>query len=408
LKQKYHTWWLKAVLCFFAGFIYSNNSIATTTAELTQKIKSLAPDSSIILNDEVGNQLFSYNPYKSLIPASIVKIITVLAAYDILGEGFHFKTEFFYDDKNNLAIKGWGDPFLISEEIEVIAAILKQSTPFQINQIYLDTSTFEPNPDIPGRSSTLNPYDALNGALVVNFNTLFIGKTKSGVVHSAEEATPLTPLAIEKGLYIKSESEERINLTAHPEESLLYAGELFSAFLQSSGMDVQNRQIAHVVVDDSWRLVHRHFNSRSLEFIFTGLMKYSNNYIANQVYLVMGAEKLGYPATLSKSKLVLKDYLKDKWNFDETDVILEEASGISRNNRISAYQMMAGLESFRQHSHLLPSKNKIKIKSGTLTGVYNYAGYFETRHGLQPFVIMTNQTKNNRDKILELLHSISN
>ncbi len=408
MRQKHHTWWLKVVLLFFTGFTCSQYASATTFTGLSQKIRSLAPNGSIILNDETGKQLFSYNPHQSLIPASIVKIVIVLAIYDLLGEDFHFKTEFFNDNQHNLAIKGWGDPFLISEEIEVISAILKQSLPSRINQIYLDTSAFEQNPDVPGISTTLNPYDALNGALVVNFNTLFIGKTKSGSAYSAEEVTPLTPLAIKKSRHIEPGSEERINLTTHPEESLLYVGELFSAFLQKSGMEVKNRQIAGTRIDNSWKLIHRHFNSRSLEFIFSGLMKYSNNFIANQAFLVMGAEKLGYPATLTKSKTVLKKYLKDKWNFREGDVVLEEASGISRNNRMSGHQMMTVLESFRENSHILPGKKKTKIKSGTLTGVYNYAGYIETDHGLQPFVIMTNQPENNRDKILNILKNISN
>jgi len=42
-------------------------------------------------------------------------------------------------------------------------------------------------------------------------------------------------------------------------------------------------------------------------------------------------------------------------------------------------------------------------KSGTLSGVYNYAGYLRGSDGLYPFVILTNQAANNRDEILGLL-----
>jgi D-alanyl-D-alanine carboxypeptidase len=42
-------------------------------------------------------------------------------------------------------------------------------------------------------------------------------------------------------------------------------------------------------------------------------------------------------------------------------------------------------------------------KSGTLTGVYNFAGYIRGPDGLYPFVILTNQASNNRAEILELL-----
>jgi D-alanyl-D-alanine carboxypeptidase len=42
-------------------------------------------------------------------------------------------------------------------------------------------------------------------------------------------------------------------------------------------------------------------------------------------------------------------------------------------------------------------------KSGTLTGVYNFAGYIRGPDGLYPFVILTNQAVNKRAEILRLL-----
>lgn len=399
---------MKLVLVFCFGIACRQSCFAVTVDAIAEKINALTPTGSVLLNDEEGKPLFAHNPQQTLVPASIIKIVTALAAYDILGKDFRFKTEFFLDDDNNLAIKGWGDPFLISEEIEVTASILAKTLPSPINRIYADLSSFDSNLSIPGRSTTLNPYDALNGALVVNFNSLFIGKTRDGRVYSAEKATPITPLAIKKGSLIKTGTEERINLTDQPEESLQYAGELFSAFLQGEGIDCLQDKVGRTVVDDSWRLIHRHFNSRSLDFIFSGLMKYSNNYIANQVFLVLGAEKLGYPASPDKSRKVFKDYLTAKWQFDPLKVKLEEASGISRNNRMSGQQMMTVLESFRPYSHLLADKNGTRLKSGTLTGVYNYAGYISTTKGLRPFVIITNQKTNRRDGILRLLQQIDN
>ena len=40
---------------------------------------------------------------------------------------------------------------------------------------------------VPGLSKSKNAYDALNGALVVNFNSLFLEKKKNGEIVSAEE-----------------------------------------------------------------------------------------------------------------------------------------------------------------------------------------------------------------------------
>ncbi|MBU3914889.1 D-alanyl-D-alanine carboxypeptidase [bacterium] len=366
----------------------------------------LAPNGCVILNDEHGNELFSYNSEAVLIPASIIKILTSLVTLEILGKEYRFKTEFFLDKHQNFGIKGWGDPFLISEEISLITDTLLLKNLRQINRVYLDNSSFSSDLEIPGTSNSSNPYDALNGALVVNFNTIDAGKDKHGKIFSGEAVTPLTPLAIQKTRFLKPGDQQRINLTDRPEESLQYVGELFSVFLKNSGISIQNNTISQTIVDDSWTLLYTHYSTKSLESAVTGMLEYSNNFIANQIFLIVGAEEKGFPATLDKSRLVFKEHLRRKWSFEEKKVQLDEASGISKRNRITGKTMMTILEKFRVHSNLLKLKRGIRLKSGTLTGVYNYAGYFMTEKGLRPFVIMTQQKKNNRDKILSLLKNI--
>ncbi len=395
----------------FVLFICCFNIHATphdTRFRLKQQISRLAPHGCVILHDENGRELFSYNPDNVLIPASIIKILTSIVAIELLGEDFKFKTQFFRNQNGDLAIKGWGDPFLISEELDLIARALKTKGLTKINAVFLDDSAFSIGFTVPGTSQTLNPYDALNGALVVNFNTLMIGKNRKGAVYSAEKHTPLTPLAIIKGRQLKAGTEERINLTDKPKESLQYTGELFTAFLQKQNISVLGKEIKQTIVDNSWNLFYTHYGSRSLHLIFEGLMKYSNNFIANQIFLVTGGEKTGYPATLEKSQQVFKAYVKNKWNMTSDQILVDEASGISTRNRMTGTTMMRIMEHFRTNGFLLAKKKGVRVKSGTLTGVYNYAGYFETNQGLRPFVIMTNQRKNYRDKILLLLkqHSL--
>lgn len=371
--------------------------------QVKQAIESLIPKGAVMLVDESGKTIIEHNPDRPLIPASIIKYIIVQATYDLLGPTFKFKTEFYQDLYDNLAIKGWGDPFLLSEDVSAITKTLQQNNLVKIHSIVLDASSFVEAVSIPGTSNTLNPYDAINGALVVNFNTLNVGVTPSGKPYSAEPETPLTPIAIAKSDLIGLGKVERINLTKYEEESLLYVGQLFTEFFRRAGIQVEKEEIRSTVVDQYWRLLYRHYNHRSLETIFSGLMKYSNNFIANQVFLVLGGEVYGYPASLEKSRIVLRNYMKNKWGFADKEIVLEEASGISKNNSMTARQMITILESFKPYCDLLSEKNNLKIKSGTLTGVYNYAGYFNTNDGLRSFVIMTNQPANKRDGVLKLL-----
>ncbi len=404
ILDKLRSVFLPQVLGFaFVFWSFAGQTFADTD-NLKRQITALDPSCAIALNDERGKRIVAYNSEKLMIPASIIKIVIAQAAYDLLGKDFRFKTEFYTDQNHRLAIKGWGDPFLISEEIKLISEQSQIKKLAVISEILLDPSAFSSDVQIPGASNSLNPYDALNGALVVNFNTIFVGRTHSGEVYSAEEPTPLTALAVEKAVSIQPGKKERINLTENPQESLAYVGQLFSEFFKAADISLISKKLPQTIVNEKdWQLLYSHKSSRSLDFIFEGLMKYSNNFIANQVFLVIGAEKLGYPASLGKSRKVLQTYLKNKWGFNTSDMIMDEASGLSRKNRMTAAQVMTILETFRENSGLLSGRNNLKIKSGTLTGIYNYAGYIQTESGLQPYVIMTESNVNRRDKLLKLL-----
>ncbi len=371
--------------------------------KIKQKMFQLIENGALLLNDEEGNALISHNAEELLVPASIIKILTSFVAIDILEKNYCYKTEFFKDVDNNLAIKGWGDPYLISEEIAIITDTLKKKGITRIKQLFLDNSSFASGITVPGVSHTLNPYDAINAALVVNFNTINIRKRPNGEIFSGESVTPLTPLAIKKGKAIWAGSKQRINLTENEDESLQYVGELFSAFFKKAGIKIGNRGIIKEKVDDSWELFYTHCNSRKLTELVTGLLKYSNNFIANQLFLTIGAERVGVPATLENATDFFKRYVNLKLNTPLSEFAICEGSGISRNNLITGNVMIMIMEKFRMHADYLSTKYGALVQSGTLTGVNNYAGYIKTEKGLRPFVIILNQKKNYRDRILKLL-----
>ncbi len=394
----------KALWAFFLSIVFFSCSLfADSPPIIEQQIQRWVDHGSVMLNDENGKPLLAYHPDKQLVPASIIKIYTGFAALHLLPESYRFKTDFYLDPDGNLAIKGWGDPQLISEEIHLIASKLKVMGVEQVRQIWLDQSAFSAQVTIKGRSNSLNPYDAANSALVVNFNTLFLGRDSNRTVFSAEPVTPLTPLARRLARQIKPGTQDRFNLSTQPENALRYAGELFGEILKQHGIPVKYADIHQTVIDDHWVLAYTHQNSNSLKMVLNGLLKYSNNFIANQIYLVAGAENKGYPATLANAHSVFTTLFHEKFPEHIGQTIIDEASGISRKNRMSARAMMAILEQFRPNAELLDWKKGTLLKSGTLTGVYNYAGYLKTATGYRPFVILLNQKKNQRDKILKLL-----
>jgi D-alanyl-D-alanine carboxypeptidase len=149
-----------------------------------------------------------------------------------------------------LYVRGGGDPFLITEELTLlarglVAAIGKQP----LRGIVLDASYYPADLRIPGIEDTEEAYYALNSALAV---------------------------------------------------SLLYAGELIAAFIERPGDSVEG-EIATGSAPTGLEPVYVRRQSRTLSKILLELLRASNNYIADQVFLEMvgTASMFGQPREIT-------------------------------------------------------------------------------------------------------------
>ena len=357
---------------------------AAALAGVKEKIAALAPSGVVLVVDDKGNELVAQNADKPFVPASVTKIVTAWLAMEVLGGDYRFETKFYLDDKRVLYVRGGGDPFLISEELEplgreLVAAIGKEP----ITGIVLDASYYPSGLRIPGIEDTNEAYDALNSALAVNFNTISAVR-KGKTVRSAEQQTPITPLAISEFQARGPQGRGRISLSKDPAVSLKYAGELIAAFIERAGGSVKGK-ISTGTVPDGLKPVYVHRQSRSLSEVLTGMLLGSNNYIANQVFLEIGGT-LGGPVSLEKSLKVANDMLAANGIADA--IHLEEGSGISRGNHFTARGLAKVLDLFQPHATLLRSGDGTLFKTGTFSGVRTLAGYADTsKHGRVRFVI---------------------
>ena len=212
----------------------------------------------------------------------------------------------------------------------------------------LDASYYPSDLRIPGIEDTNEAYDALNSALAVNFNTIAAVR-KGKTVRSAEQQTPITPLAISEFQARGPQGRGRISLSKNPAVSLKYAGELIAAFIERAGGSVKG-EITTGTVPEGLKPVYVHRQSRTLSEILTGLLLGSNNYIANQVFLEIGGT-LGGPVSLEKSLKVANEMLAANGLADA--IHLEEGSGISRGNHFTARGLAKVLDLFAPHAHLL-------------------------------------------------------
>ena len=336
-----------------------------------------------------------------LVPASVQKYATALAALHFFGSQFRFSTDFYMDQNNELGIRGNGDPFLVSEEWQKIAEKLSDlPTVPKISQgLFFDTSLFEENIQIPGIKYSLNPYDAGIGALVVNFNTVYLKVDKNGTISSAEEQTPLTPLAKHLGKKLTS-GTHRVSIP--PDSGFAYAGELLQTIFLRQGLSFKNRKVSLRKVSSAGQLVYRHYNNLNLQDVIAGMMLYSNNFTANQLLLTTGMKRFGSPASLKKGRLAVEGYLTKELGISSDQFRIAEGSGISRKNRLTPDAVLLLLKAFLPYQHLLPREKNIPYKTGTLSGVYSMAGYLSTSDPLY-FVILLNQQKNHREKIRDIL-----
>ncbi len=357
-----------------------------------------------------GKTLYAKNLNTPFIPASTLKLVTSLAALKILGPDHRFTTRLFLDNSNNLYIRGEGDPFLVSEKISIIAQQLARQGLTEIQDIILDDSAFAlEHKQTDGSTGSTNPYDANNTALGVNFNSLPIQVLRRAKVYSPESQTPFLPIMGQLGKNLGS-GYHRVNVDGFPQigqlsNSLLYTGQLFTALLRREGIQVRGT-IRQGAVASNCRLLLEYIAEEDIAKLVESLLLSSNNFMANQLFLAIGAAQFGYPATWKKGKKAMDAYIKKSLHLSSQEICMVEGSGLSTKNRITPGTMLTILKEFIPHTSLIPIKYGVRMKSGTLrkSGVYCYAGYIDNGPQQSPFVILLNQKKNGRDKILKQLY----
>jgi D-alanyl-D-alanine carboxypeptidase/D-alanyl-D-alanine-endopeptidase (penicillin-binding protein 4) len=350
-------------------------------------------DKSVLLYDTDKKEIiYSENKNTQLIPASTIKILTALAAAEKLGISYRFSTEVYTDNYRNIYVKGFGDPLFISQEInkfcEKTAKNLEHNN---YNNIILDQSYFSPAViQFQGtRIKSIQPYDSPNNALAANFNSICFKKTGSNYI-SCEKQTPLIkkflPLIKKSGL-----ESGRIPLTANNNSNLTYPGYLIKYFLEQNKINI-NGKIKHFKAGLSYRNKTKVIDYKSgytLEDIIEKMLFYSNNFIANQIFLKLGKNNKEYTDEISARK-----YLNNFLEKNGINAVISEGSGISRSNRISANEMLKIMIDFYPYYKLLKNENEQNFyKTGTLSNVRNLCGYYINKNNkVYIYIIFQNNT----------------
>ena len=123
------------------------------------------------------------------------------------------------------------------------------------------------------------------------------------------------------------------------------------------------------------------FESPSLVDVIRPLNKHSSNVMTRKLFLTLGQEAFGAPATLGKSVMALRETLLAH-NLDFSELFLENGCGLSRNERISAHSMGRLLLAAYRSPHFSELESALPISAidGTLKKRFNGSAFVGHAH----------------------------
>jgi serine-type D-Ala-D-Ala carboxypeptidase/endopeptidase (penicillin-binding protein 4) len=379
-------------------------------------------------------------------PASTMKLLTTLVVLDVLGPAYRWRTDVFVagELKNgrldgDLAIKGYGDPYLVTERVWQMLRDIRQAGIKEISgDLLLDDSWFDVGDYDPGAfdRQPLRAYNVAPNALMMNFKVVrywFEPNLVSGGVEVRTDPE-LDNLRVENRLGLANSScrgyQRGITITANKSvDEVTFSGRfpngckqyamdrtalshnafaygLFDSLWHDSG-GVFNGGWRNVVVpEDQEPLLS--FNSLPLSEVIGRVNKNSNNVMARQLLYTLGAEVKGAPGTEASGRAVISEWL-EKNGLASTEISLANGAGLSRETRTTARDMakmlrfawqqpympeylaslsLSGLDgTLRRRFTNSSLVGKAHLKTGSMDHVTAIGGYLQSKSGRRYVVV---------------------
>jgi D-alanyl-D-alanine carboxypeptidase/D-alanyl-D-alanine-endopeptidase (penicillin-binding protein 4) len=442
---------LKLVIALAAALLLQTASAAE---ELPASIRQVltaqhVPQSATgIVVQEIGAPapIVSLNPDLPRNPASAIKVVTTLAALEQLGPDYTWPTEVFTSAPvrngvldGDLIIKGYGDPYLVTEEFWKMLGALRRQGLQQINGgLVIDSSYFTPPAENPGAfdNRPFHNYNVLPDALLVNFKAIYFhfysgansidiktdpelpnlqidnrlqqsggrcGGYQRGITMIVPDPVNADRIVFE-GRFPKACRYYTLARSALTPPTYAYG--VFKSLWQQQGGTIGGGVRIGIAPNDrrpilTWR-------SRPLGEVIRLVNKFSNNVMTRQILLTLGAELEGEPGTTEKGIKAVGDYLAAH-GIDATSLRIENGAGLSRDVRVSP-RMLADVLLYADSISFMPefvsslailgrdgtARNRLRkrreaghahVKTGTIDHVSSIAGYVRAESGRR-FVVV--------------------
>jgi serine-type D-Ala-D-Ala carboxypeptidase/endopeptidase (penicillin-binding protein 4) len=420
-------------VCFLIGTVCAQE-LPVTVADALKRAEIPSAAVGIYVQEVgAGRALVASNETLPFNPASTMKLVTSDAALELLGPTFTWKTQAYANGTQNgetlqgdLIIRGGGDPKLVIENLWLFLRRIRARGIREIQgNLLLDRSLFEELPYDAAAfdGDPLKPYNVGPDALLLNFKSLSLRFTPDEATRSVKVAIdpppaafPVTAPRLSNGECGDWHAKLRPTIDAN---GARFAG-TFPASCGEKNWYVHPFQITHTqyfelvfrrlwaelggylrgevrtgAVPPNARLVAE-WESASLAEVIRDINKYSNNVMARQLLLTLGAQGLQLPANPGHGAAAIRAWLQNK-GIEAPELTIENGAGLSRNERVSAATMgrllshafvaptmpefiaslpLVGYDgTMRRRLNTQTVAGKAHIKTGMLSDVRAVAGY---------------------------------
>jgi D-alanyl-D-alanine carboxypeptidase/D-alanyl-D-alanine-endopeptidase (penicillin-binding protein 4) len=398
-----------------------------------------------VQNLDGGPPFLIHNAGKAMQPASVMKLVTTQAALELLGPDYRWVTHVYTNGvqsgdtlQGDLFIKGSGDPRFAQEDLWRLLRRLRSLGVRHISgALVLDRSLFLPvvqdTSQFDGREE--RAYNALPDALLLDakaFNLQVIPDVANQRVQMTIEpllagfsvippklsagecgdwrkqlALVFEPHGLRfTGSYAVACGEQHFAIHAL---NLSHADFFDAAFRQiwgELGGTLAGSMHEGLVPATARDLLQ--WQSNALSEQIRDINKFSNNVMARQLLLTMAAERGSVPATATAGGALVQSWLSAN-GIPAPEMVLENGSGLSRNERISAATLarvlqrawqsptmpeyvaslpIAGIDgTMKKRVQTLGVLGNAHIKTGSLAEVMSMAGYITARSGRHLLVV---------------------
>jgi serine-type D-Ala-D-Ala carboxypeptidase/endopeptidase (penicillin-binding protein 4) len=408
----------------------------------TLQAEQLPPSalSAVIIEPATGKVLLSQLPDTPRSPASTIKTLTTFAALDMLGPTYTWHTRALIRGTllggvldGDLILQGGGDPYITLERWWSFAQNLREKGLRAIRgDIIVDNGAFALPAEDPAAfdGKPNRSYNVLPDALMVNFQSVEFRLAANADTREVEiDATPApfnlvidNHVRFASGRCTASTGRVEFNVASDAWDRVEFSGALSPACAERSISRVLLKPATYAFGSfvQLWRQTGGEFSGKlrvepspadarpfftfdslSLGEVIRLTNKFSSNLMARHLFLTIGAERYGWPATLEKGAATLSEWGAQR-GVDLQGIDIDNGSGLSRSTHISVMQMakvlslaqvspfapefmaslpLAGLDGTLRSRMRTSPAGAVRLKTGHIDGVSGVAGYVTTPGG---------------------------